>query len=57
MATHSTYGDLPSKHSTDVAHRIQDGRRLMGMPTPEVISLIAAILLWIGLLATIAPEA
>jgi hypothetical protein len=29
----------------------------MGMPTPEVISLIAAVLLWIGLLATIAPEA
>ena len=29
----------------------------MDMPTTEVISLIAAVLLWIGLLATLAPEA
>jgi hypothetical protein len=52
-----TYGDLPAKGSTDVAHPIRVRRRLIGMPTPEVLSLIAAVLLWIGLLATIAPEA
>jgi hypothetical protein len=32
-------------------------RRLGGMPTTEVLSLIAAVVLFIALLGTIAPEA
>lgn len=37
----------------DLARR---GLRLGGMATPELISLIVALVLWIGLLTTLAPE-
>jgi hypothetical protein len=45
-----------SGRATNAVHPFRDVRRLVGMPTPEVLSLIAAVVLWIGLLATIAPE-
>jgi hypothetical protein len=44
-----------------VSRRIADpsgtARRQGGMATPELISLIVALVLWIALLATMVPEA
>jgi hypothetical protein len=44
-----------------VSHRTADptvtARRQRGMDTPELISLIVALILWIALLGSMAPEA
>lgn len=55
-APHVKYDERPSGRSTDDVHLHDRARRLRGMPTIELLSLIAAVLLWITLLNTIAPE-
>lgn len=53
----AVYDERPSQRSTDAVHLSGRNGPLRGMPTTELLTLIAAVLLWITLLNAIGPEA